>query len=96
MPGAEEYNPFFIPNPADRNPIEDCTDERCPFVTYPHSVELVPKTNVRVHYAVDPEAMKIRLLWIHDDDKPWPTVEESEAIRKKIDLGDLGGKPWDK
>lgn len=79
---------------SDRNPTEDCTDERCPFVSYPHSVELVPNTNVRVHYTVDPQKQEIVLLWIHGDDQRWPDEAERQQIRDNIEAGTLSSKPW--
>lgn len=78
-----------------RNPGVDCTDDRCPFAHWPHTVELVPNTDVRVHYAADPEAMVITLLWIHEDSKPWPDEAERAEIRRKHDEGErVRGRPF--
>lgn len=65
----------------DRNPPEDCTEPHCPFVGYPHTRELVPNTDVRVHYAVDPVAQVIEILWIHSDNDPYPDEKDAAAIR---------------
>lgn len=65
---------------SQRNPMHDCIDVRCPFVDWPHTVELVGDTDVRVHYTIDPERRVITVLWIHSDAEPWPDDAERQAI----------------
>lgn len=79
---------------TDRNPTEDCTDERCPFVDYPHSVELVPNTDVRIHFSVDPQERLIKLLWIHGANDDWPDEATMAVIRSTVALDQISGTPW--
>lgn len=78
---------------SERQPLTDCTDERCPFVGFPHSVELIEGTDMRMHFAVDPVSMVITVLWGHADSEPWPDDAERARIQGVVRDG-IQARPW--